>query len=208
MSIIGGNNTLTILQDNIKKCELCDLCKTMPFSPISGIGNTYAKIMLVGEAPGEDESIAEEPFVGQCGRLLDKMLIESGIQRSDIYIANTVNCRPTHDNLGKKNRPPTKQEINTCKTWLFQQINVIQPKVIFSLGKIPTSTILSLKSTITLTDYIGKKFDFQGSTVIPLYHPSFLLQYGKKYTELTIKYLKEGFTLSKEPNHNQTIQSG
>ncbi len=193
------------LAEEIKLCQSCGLCKNMPFKPIPGVGPSDARLMIVGEAPGEDESIMEEPFVGQCGRLLDRLLKEAGLERDQIYICNTVNCRPVE---GKKNRTPTQVEINQCKHWLYKQIGIVKPQVIFTLGKIPTRTILHLKSSFTLKDYIGiphnTKFDlmynfeeenpplFHFANVIPNYHPSYLMQYGKKELELAVNIFKKG----------------
>jgi DNA polymerase len=99
----------------------------MPFQPVAGIGPRRAQICVVGEAPGQDESIAEEPFVGACGRFLTTLLKEAGIERENVYILNTVNCRPTIGNLGKKNRTPNKNEIKSCKSWMYKQIYEVKP---------------------------------------------------------------------------------
>lgn len=181
---------MTIELDNIiKSCNKCELYKTMPFSPVCGVGPKNASIMIVGEAPGQDESMAEEPFVGQCGRLLDRLLSEAGINRHEVYITNTVKCRPFE---GKKNRPPSRCEIKSCHDWLFQEIDLIQPRLIFTLGKIPTYTLLSLKPTFKLGDYVGKVSKYNGIDVIPQWHPSWLLQYGKKQLDLAREIFRLG----------------
>ena len=203
--IYKPENSLEILQDEIRGCQQCELWTTMPFNPVPGIGPKRASVMIIGEAPGEDESIAEEPFVGACGRFLDTLLERAGIDRSEVYICNTVNCRPTVDGLGKKNRPPTKKEISSCSGWLDKQILEVRPTVIFTLGKIPTCSIRGLKSTIKLADYVGKwgyiypyhshqniHYSSLGYWHTANYHPSYLLQYGKDKTELAIKVFKEG----------------
>ncbi len=191
------------LREEIQACKACGLCKTMPFKPVPGIGPLNAKIMLIGEAPGEDESIIEEPFVGQAGKMLDRLLFEAGLNRKEIYIANLVNCRPID---GKKNRAPTVKEIKACKHWLIKQIELVKPKVIFTLGRLPTNHVLGLKSTAKLQDYIGVKFnrwvdmygiltiglDINHTIVIPTYHPSFLMQYGKKEIAQAISVFKMG----------------
>lgn len=189
-------NELQLLQKQIKTCHNCSLCEGMPFNPVTSIGNVNSQIMIVGEAPGYDESITEEPFVGQCGRMLDKMLKEADINRSDCYICNTVNCRPTE---GNKNRPPNRMEISACKTWLFKQIDLVKPRVIFTLGKIPTYTILGLKASITLNDYVGNEYQsehkYDNAIIIPNYHPSYLMQYGKKKVDAAIEIFKKGKSL-------------
>lgn len=191
------------LREQIRGCTACELCKNMPFHPIPGVGPLNAKIMLIGEAPGEDESLIEEPFVGQAGKMLDRLLSEAGLVRKDLYIANLVNCRPVD---GKRNRAPTAKEIKACMPWLIKQIEIVRPKAIFTLGRLPTSRILGLKSTAKLQDYIGIKFnrwvscgnittlglDECHTTVIPNYHPSFIMQYGKKEIAQAVSVFEMG----------------
>lgn len=183
---------LEVLHDEIKKCKSCSLCELMPFLPVPGIGPNNAKIAIVGEAPGEDESIAEEPFVGQCGRMLDLMLKAADINRENCYICNVVNCRPVKVGKRISNRPPTKDEINSCKGWLFKQLELVRPKVVFTLGKVPTSTLLGLKSSITLSGYIGNQYNKDNMLVIPVWHPSYLMQYSKDKVNLAIEIFKKG----------------
>lgn len=186
------------LHQQIKLCTKCDLCKSMPFSPVTGTGNPSAKILLVGEAPGEDESLVEEPFVGMAGRMLDRLLKEAGLNRTSIHITNLVKCRPT---VGKKNRPPTKKEIKACTGWIADEIMLIKPKVIFTLGKLPTIHLLNLKSTMKLHDYVGTLNNFHihdcmgehiNIDVIPNLHPSYIMQYGKKEISLAVDTFKKG----------------
>ena len=191
----SGTISLKVIQENIRNCQSCELYKSMPFQPVCGVGPSHASICVVGEAPGEDESIIEEPFVGHCGRLLDRLLIESGLDRNRLFICNTVNCRPT---IGKKNRPPSKSEIESCKHWAFEQIEIVKPKLVFTLGKISTYSILKLKSTIKLHDMIGLEYkaDINGHicTVIPNLHPSYLLQYGAKKVDQARDIFKKGLS--------------
>lgn len=165
----------------------------MPFKPVVGIGPSNASIMIVGEAPGEDESIAEEPFIGQAGMMLNKLLQAAGLNRDELYIANLVNCRPTE---GKRNRPPTKAEITACNGWLIKQILSVRPKVIFTLGKLPTFNLLKLKTASKLHDYIGKESEWKRDDfeckIIPNLHPSYVMQYGKKEVQLTSDIFKMG----------------
>lgn len=179
------------LQQRITECKDCPLHVLLPAgcTPISGFG-TPGKIMFIGEAPGENEIELGRPFVGLAGRLLDQILKNSGINRDDIYIANTVNCRP-HD-YGK-NRPPSKTEIGACKHWLWEQIQEVNPTLIFTLGMTPTKTLLHdiLGKTFKLKDVIGNEYrpDFLKCPVVPVYHPSFLLQYGRAYTAQTVQII-------------------
>ena len=113
--------------------------------------------MLVGEAPGADEDLLGEPFVGRCGDLLTKMLTDLGIDRENVYITNTVKCRPVE---GKKNRPPKKEEIQSCKNWLWKEIQEVAPKVIVTFGKVPTSLLLKIsKHKLKLGDVVGRFCD-------------------------------------------------
>lgn len=186
------------LREQIRACTSCGLCKTMPFHPVPGIGPTNAKIMIIGEAPGEDESMIEEPFVGQAGMMLNRLLSEAGLDRKLLYITNLVKCRPIN---GKKNRPPTKAEISACTGWIADEITSVNPKLIFTLGKLPTVRMLGLKSTIKLHDYIGTNNNFHihdcmgehiNINVIPNLHPSFLMQYGKKEIAQAVSVFKMG----------------
>lgn len=184
------------LKEKIKNCKRCPLYKNMPdgCSPVPGIGPQNAQIMFVGEALGEDESIYGEPFVGRCGRFMNvQMLSPAGIKREDLYITNTVKCRPTK---GNANRPPSDVEITKCKGWLWEEIKLVKPKVIVTLGKIPTYTLLNkeLKKSFTLKSVIGKSFDmdFNGikTKVYPLYHPSYLMVRNRKAIDDNVKVLK------------------
>ena len=178
----------------IMSCEKCPLVKKMPLGcPVPGVGRE-ATMMLVGEALGKDEAILEEPFVGQCGKLLDKLLGEAGLDRKRLFITNTVKCRPTKNN-GKSNRPPSKEEIDACKGWLWQEIKLVKPKCIITLGKVPTYTLLSkqLKKTYKLGPIVGTEFivDFCDSRIFPAYHPSFLMMCGKDKIKETVNLFKE-----------------
>jgi uracil-DNA glycosylase family 4 len=177
------------LRDNIRGCKACGLCSTMPFAPVPGIGPYNASILIVGEAPGEDESLAEEPFVGVSGRMLNKILSQAGLRRESLYICNAVNCRPVD---GKRNRPPTKGEIKACTDWLYKQIGLIKPKVIFTLGKTPSVLLLKEKTTFKLSDHIGKIHKFGDIDLIPNYHPSYVLQQGVLEVNKSIEIFKQG----------------
>lgn len=164
------------LRQDIRLCRKCDLCKKMPGTkPVPGVGPLTAKIMLVGEALGEDESILEEPFVGLCGQFLDQMLTKAGLVRSELFITNTVKCRPT-DPTGKKNRAPDQFEIDACKGWLWKEIQLLKPKAIITLGKVATTTLLSQKY-ILLKDEVGKRHkpSWFDTHIFPCYHPSYIM---------------------------------
>lgn len=162
--------------------------------PVPGIGPTDSNIMLVGEALGEDESILEEPFVGQCGQFLDAVLQEAELERSSLFVSNVVKCRPTRNN-GRANRPPTDDEIAACKGWLWKELQDVRPEVVVTLGKIPTYTLLNsvLRKSFTLGKVCGQEFkvEYMDSVIIPLYHPSYIMVHGKDKRQLTVDIFKE-----------------
>ena len=195
---------MSSLRHNIQACKKCPLHKDMPYGncPVPGVGPSEARIMLVGEALGKDESEGEAPFIGLCGQFLDKMLTDAGLNRDDIYVTNVVKCRPTR-NDGKANREPSKEEISACKLWLWQEMMLVRPQTIVTLGKVPTYTLLNsrLPKVFTLKKILGKVHHmvykeplnlFVLSTeVIPLYHPSYLMQHGKAMVDNCIEVLRK-----------------
>jgi uracil-DNA glycosylase len=135
---------------------------------VFGEGNPDAKLMLVGEAPGEDEDLSGRPFVGRAGQLLDKIFESVSMNRDDVYITNMVKYRPPN------NRNPTPQETLVSEPLLLEQIKLIRPQVIATLGNVPTQYFLKTKDGITKTH--GKLFEWQGIKVFPLFHPAYLLR--------------------------------
>lgn len=186
-TVVSCNALLKVIKNNVQSCTKCDLHKLMPegCKPVPGIGWS-SRIILLGEALGEDESMLEEPFVGQCGQLLNKILKDAGLKREELYITNVVKCRPT--DTGKKNRPPSSDEITSCRQWLLDELLFTVPKVVVTLGKIATYEVLkpNIKKSFKLSDMIGKQYksDYTDGIIIPCQHPSWLLQYGKdKYND-------------------------
>jgi uracil-DNA glycosylase len=135
---------------------------------VFGEGNPDAQIILIGEAPGEDEDLSGRPFVGRAGQLLDKILESVGMVRDDIYITNIVKYRPPG------NRNPTLKEIAVSEPLLLEQIKLIRPQVIATLGNVPTQYFLNTKDGITKTH--GNWYEWHGIQVFPLYHPAYLLR--------------------------------
>lgn len=135
---------------------------------VFGEGPPDAKLMLVGEAPGEDEDAQGRPFVGRSGQLLDRILESVGLHRDDVYITNMVKYRPPG------NRNPTPQEISLSEPLLLEQIKLVQPQIIATLGNVPTQYFVGTKDGITKTH--GNWFDWHGVKVFPLYHPAYLLR--------------------------------
>jgi len=140
---------------------------------VFGEGNANATLIFVGEAPGRDEDIQGRPFVGRAGKLFDKAITECEIKRSNIYITNIVKTRPT------KNRTPTPEEIKRCWPILDQQIKIIKPKIICTLGACSTNAFL--KKPIGITKIHGYAIPFKDMIIIPLYHPAYILRDPQKY---------------------------
>ena len=150
-------------------------------------GNVFANLLIIGEAPGAQEDLEGEPYVGRSGKLLDKLLIEAGIDlQKDVYFCNVIKCRPPN------NRKPTNKEINIHKPWLMQQIKLVDPKFIILTGSTAMRTILEIKNPISKTR--GKWFKKGGREIITIFHPSYLLRFSSKEVEkpydLTLKDLK------------------
>ncbi|RLE89930.1 MAG: uracil-DNA glycosylase [Thermoprotei archaeon] len=129
-------NELEKIAEEIRNCRKCDLWKGRT-KAVPGEGNPQAKLMIVGEAPGEKEDLEGRPFVGTAGKLLTKLLNDVGINRRDVFITNVVKCRPPG------NRDPRQNEIRICSTYLDRQIKIIRPKMILALGRHSTSYFLS-----------------------------------------------------------------
>lgn len=177
------------LRQNIRDCTKCHL-RSDDFEPVPSIGTTNAKIMLVGECPGRDEMLLNEPFVGECGKFLNKMLLQAGLKREDLLISNTLKCACR---TGNRNRPPTNEEISICKDWLWQEIQMVKPAKIVTLGKVPTSLLLGryIPKSYTLKSIFGKSFavDYTSATIIPCYHPSYIMVRNPKLESSVVELL-------------------
>ena len=148
-------------------CHKCPLGKTRT-NLVFGVGDPMAKLMFVGEAPGRDEDLQGEPFVGRAGQLLTKIIEAIGWKRSDVYIANVLKCRPP------ENRNPLPEEIVLCMPYLIKQIETIQPKVLCALGTFAAQTLLNTKAPVgTLR---GKFHEYKGIPMMVTYHPAYLLR--------------------------------
>ncbi len=147
------------------RCKLCSLGRTQV---VFGMGHTKARLMFVGEAPGEEEDQRGEPFVGRSGQLLTKIIEAIGLSREQVYIANVIKCRPP------ENRNPEPDEVAACEPFLFRQIDAIRPAVIVPLGKFAAQCLL--KTTDPITRLRGRRFDYRGTTLVPTFHPAYLLR--------------------------------
>ena len=162
--------TLQDLSASLHNCQRCKLAKLGRSQVVFGTGNPNASIMFVGEAPGFNEDRQGEPFVGAAGKLLDKLLESAGLSRSQVYIANVIKCRPPN------NRDPEPDEVETCKPFLLQQIEMIQPKLVCTLGNWATQTILEKK--VGITKVKGQAIKLERFVVFPLLHPAAALHQG------------------------------
>jgi len=160
---------LTKLSASLHDCQRCQLSAGRT-QVVFGTGNPHASIMFVGEAPGFYEDRQGEPFVGAAGKLLTELLQSIGLERSDIYIANVIKCRPPN------NRDPLPDEIHTCKPFLLQQIQLIQPKLVCTLGNFATQTLLERK--VGITKVRGQVIQLEDFIIFPLLHPAAALHQG------------------------------
>ncbi len=162
--------TLQELGASLYNCKLCKLSKLGRTQVVFGVGNPQASIMFVGEAPGFHEDRQGEPFVGAAGKLLNELLQSAGLSRSEIYIANVIKCRPPN------NRDPEQDEVDTCKPFLLQQIQLIKPKLVCSLGNWATQTLLEKK--VGITKVRGQAISLKDFVLFPLLHPAAALHQG------------------------------
>ena len=142
---------------------------------VFGVGNLDAKIFFCGEAPGADEEIQGEPFVGKAGQLLTKIIGAMGLSRDDVYIGNIMNWRPE---CPRGNRPPTEEEMRYCLPYLKAQIEIIKPQVVVALGMTAVNGLLGVDPSRRMGKIRGKWQIYEGADLMITYHPSFLLQYA------------------------------
>jgi len=160
--------SLEALRSAIGDCQLCKLCSGRT-NLVFGVGNPHAKLMFVGEGPGRDEDLQGEPFVGRAGQLLTDIITKGmGMQRSDVYIANVVKCRPP------ENRNPEPDEVAACEPFLKKQIDLIRPEIIVALGKFAVQTLLHSK--LPISRLRGNWHSYLGIKLMPTFHPAYLLR--------------------------------
>lgn len=155
-------------------CCACGLCETRT-QAVFGVGSPDAEVLLIGEAPGANEDLQGEPFVGRGGKLLDDMLAMIGLDRSKIYISNSVKCRPP------ENRDPLNTEKDACRGFLRRQVQLMRPKIIVCLGRI--SAMELIKPDFKISQEHGQFFDRSGTLMMALYHPAALLRDPRKKPE-------------------------
>jgi uracil-DNA glycosylase len=176
-------DTLHALGEQVSACTRCRLAQTRT-QVVFGVGNPSADLMFVGEAPGFHEDKQGLPFVGQAGKLLDNLLGGIGLDRSKVYIANVLKCRPPG------NRDPQPDEIESCEPHLFRQIELIQPRLVATLGNFATKLLSGKQTGITRVHGVEQETTVGGNRVLlyPLYHPAAAL-----YTPRMLDVLREDF---------------
>ncbi len=155
------------LEETILNCQKCPLAQTRT-NAVPGEGDLNADLMFIGEGPGRDEDLQGRPFVGKAGQLLTRIIHAMSFQRDEVYITNIVKCRPPG------NRNPQGNEIASCRDYLLAQIELIDPKVIVTLGKVAADFFI--RSSLGMTALRGDFYDFNNIKVMPTFHPSYLIR--------------------------------
>jgi len=162
------------IQHRVAVCTKCPNLASSRTQTVFGVGNPDADIMFIGEAPGADEDAQGEPFVGRAGQLLTKIIKAMGFSREEVYIANVLKCRPDVPAGSFGNRPPTPREMQTCRPYLMEQIDIIKPKVIVALGAVAVEGLLGTRAP--MRDLRGRWDSFNGTPLMITYHPAYLLR--------------------------------
>jgi uracil-DNA glycosylase family 4 len=167
--------TLPLLRKQVSKCRKCPLAATRT-NTVFGEGSNNARLMFIGEAPGEEEDLQGKPFVGRAGKFLDQMIEKIGLRRDEVFICNVLKCRPPN------NRDPEPVEVKACKSYLLSQLELISPKIICTLGKHAYNTLLGVDEKITRIR--GVLTSYNRIKLLPTYHPAFLLRNQNRITEV------------------------
>ncbi|MBI1920444.1 MAG: uracil-DNA glycosylase [Geobacter sp.] len=162
-----GRETLDEIRQSMGECGRCSLGDGRT-NLVFGVGNPHARLVFVGEAPGRDEDLKGEPFVGEAGHLLTKIIQAMGFERSEVYICNVLKCRPPN------NRDPLPSEVEACGSFMLRQVRSIGPQVIVALGRFAAQTLLSTNTPISKLR--GQFHDYHGIPLMPTYHPAALLR--------------------------------
>ncbi len=172
---VPGPSDLEAIRAEMGDCRRCKLHSTRTHI-VFGVGDPRAKLLFVGEGPGREEDLQGEPFVGQAGQLLNKIIQAIQLRREQVYIGNIVKCRPP------ENRNPEPDEIRACEPFLIKQIQVIRPKLICALGTFAAQTLLKTEEKIS--SLRGKFHAYQGIPLMPTYHPAYLLRNPNRKREV------------------------
>ncbi len=165
---------IAVLRERALVCVKCPHLASSRKNVVFGVGDIDAALMFVGEAPGADEDVQGEPFVGAAGQLLTKIIQATGLTRESVYIANILKCRPDTPAQTSGNRKPTPEEMTTCLPYLQEQIDLIKPRVLVALGGTAVEGLLG--KTLGITKLRGTWHTYRGIPLMPTYHPSYLLR--------------------------------
>jgi len=165
---------LAAVNERVCACVKCPNLASSRTQTVFGVGNPDADLMFVGEAPGADEDAQGEPFVGRAGQLLTRIIKAMGFAREEVYIANILKCRPDTPGSSYGNRPPTPREMQTCRPYLMEQIDIIRPKVIVALGAAAVEGLLGTRAP--MRELRGRWDSFNGTPLMVTYHPAYLLR--------------------------------
>jgi uracil-DNA glycosylase len=165
---------LTAIRERVRSCTKCEHLACSRTQTVFGVGNPDADLMFIGEAPGMDEDQQGEPFVGRAGQLLTRIIKAMNFAREDVYIANILKCRPDTSPGSFGNRPPTPTEMQTCRPYLMEQIEVIQPRVLVALGAVAVEGLLGTRGT--MRELRGRWHTYNGIPLMITYHPAYLLR--------------------------------
>ena len=163
------------LRNLVLNCKVCRSHVKRGRKVVFGVGDLEADLFFCGEAPGADEEIEGEPFVGKAGQLLTRIIKTMGLRRTQVYIANIMNWRPATES-GFGNRPPTQEEMRFCLPYLKAQVDIVQPKVIIALGNTAISGLLGPDPNRRMGSIRGKWFEYGGVPLLATYHPSYVLR--------------------------------
>ncbi len=167
-------NLLAPIRERVRVCTKCPHLACSRTQTVFGVGNPDAELMFIGEAPGADEDKQGEPFVGRAGQLLTRIIETMGLGREEVYIANILKCRPDTPSSSFGNRPPTPREMETCRPYLLEQIDVIEPKVLVALGAVAVEGLLGTRGT--MRELRGRWHSYNGTPLMITYHPAYLLR--------------------------------
>jgi uracil-DNA glycosylase len=165
---------LTAIRERVRTCTKCAHLACSRTQTVFGVGNPDADLMFIGEAPGMDEDQQGEPFVGRAGKLLTRILKAMNFAREDVYIANILKCRPDTPSGSFGNRQPTPTEMQTCRPYLVEQIEIIRPSVLVALGAVAVEGLLGMRGT--MRELRGRWHTYNGIPLMITYHPAYLLR--------------------------------
>jgi uracil-DNA glycosylase len=165
---------LGLVRERVCVCTKCAHLASSRTQTVFGVGNPDADLMFIGEAPGADEDQQGEPFVGRAGQLLTKIIKAMNFDRSEVYIANILKCRPDMPPGSFGNRAPTPREMQTCRAYLLEQIEIIQPKVLVALGAVAVEGLLGTRAV--MREVRGRWQTYNGTPLMITYHPAYLLR--------------------------------